>query len=71
MLAFKLHSLGLVQLQGNYVTPRFDLYRQYFRGKLSSPLSVGTPGTMNSSLQELENPLIGGIGVDQPNSMLG
>jgi hypothetical protein len=35
MLAFKLHSLGLVQLQGNYVTPRFDLYRQYFCGKLN------------------------------------
>ncbi len=31
--AFKLHSMGLVQLQGNYVTPRFDLYRQYFRMK--------------------------------------
>jgi hypothetical protein len=35
MLAFKLHSLGLVKLQGNFVTPRFDLYRQYFRDKLS------------------------------------
>ena len=35
VLAFKLHSMGLVQLQGNYVTPRFDLYRQYFRDRLS------------------------------------
>lgn len=35
MLAFKLHSLGLVKLQGNFVTPRFDLYRQYFRDKLN------------------------------------
>ena len=34
VLAFKLHSLGLVQSQGNYVTPRFDLYRQYFRDRL-------------------------------------
>lgn len=34
ILAFKLHSLGLVQLQGNDVTPRFDLYRQYFRERL-------------------------------------
>ncbi|MBD1896069.1 AAA-like domain-containing protein [Coleofasciculus sp. FACHB-129] len=33
--AFKLHSMGLVQLQGNYVTPRFDLYRQYFSDRLS------------------------------------
>jgi hypothetical protein len=33
VLAFKLHSIGLVKLQGNYVTPRFDLYRQYFRVK--------------------------------------
>ena len=28
--AFKLHSMGLVYLQGNEVTPRCDLYRQYF-----------------------------------------
>lgn len=35
VLAFKLHSMGLVHLQGNYVTPRFDLYRQYFRDRLS------------------------------------
>ncbi|HBE18493.1 MAG TPA: molecular chaperone Tir [Cyanobacteria bacterium UBA11149] len=35
VLAFKLHSMGLVQLQGNYVTPRFELYRQYFRDRLS------------------------------------
>jgi hypothetical protein len=38
--AFKLHSMGLVQLQGNYVMPRFDLYRQYFRVKQSYPVSV-------------------------------
>lgn len=36
--AFKLHSMGLVQLQGNYVTPRFNLYRQYFSIKLSPNL---------------------------------
>jgi hypothetical protein len=35
MLAFKLHSLGLVQLQGNEVTPRFDLYRKYFCERLT------------------------------------
>ncbi|NEQ46969.1 MAG: TIR domain-containing protein [Leptolyngbya sp. SIOISBB] len=29
--AFQLHSMGLVNLQGNDVTPRCDLYRQYFR----------------------------------------
>lgn len=34
MLAFKLHSLGLVHLQGNQVTPRFELYRQYFEERL-------------------------------------
>jgi serine/threonine-protein kinase len=34
VLAFKLHSLGLVQLQRNEVTPRFELYRQYFRDRL-------------------------------------
>lgn len=34
ILAFKLHSLGLVHLQGNEVTPRFTLYRQYFRDRL-------------------------------------
>lgn len=36
MHGFKLHSMGLVNLQGNYVTPRCDLYRQYFRVRLSS-----------------------------------
>ncbi|EAW37020.1 AAA-like domain-containing protein [Lyngbya sp. PCC 8106] len=30
VLAFKLHSMGLVDLQGDRVTPRCDLYRQYF-----------------------------------------
>lgn len=34
ILAFKLHSMGLVHLQGNEVTPRFDLYRHYFRERL-------------------------------------
>ena len=29
--AFQLNSMGLVSLQGNNVTPRCDLYRQYFR----------------------------------------
>ncbi|MBE9039427.1 AAA-like domain-containing protein [Oscillatoriales cyanobacterium LEGE 11467] len=33
-IAFKLHSMGLVHLQGNYVTPRFELYRQYFVDRL-------------------------------------
>ncbi|MBM0745538.1 AAA-like domain-containing protein (plasmid) [Phormidium sp. CLA17] len=30
ILAFKLHSLGLVTLASNHVTPRCELYRQYF-----------------------------------------
>ncbi|HBB35079.1 MAG TPA: molecular chaperone Tir [Cyanobacteria bacterium UBA9273] len=33
--AFKLHSMGLVHFHGNEVTPRCDLYRQYFRDRLS------------------------------------
>jgi hypothetical protein len=33
---FKLHSMGLVNLQGNEVTPRCNLYRQYFRTRLAS-----------------------------------
>jgi len=42
---FKLHSLGLVKLQGNQVTPRCNLYRQYF------PERLGVEGQMvyNSS----------------------
>lgn len=32
---FKLQSLGLVHLQGNEVTPRCDLYRQYFQERLT------------------------------------
>ncbi len=35
-LAFKLHSMGLVKLQGNCVMPRCDLYRQYFRVRLNT-----------------------------------
>lgn len=38
MQGFKLHSMGLVHLQGNEVTPRCNLYRQYFRVRLSSSL---------------------------------
>lgn len=34
MQAFKLHSMGLVNLQGNECSPRCDLYRQYFRDRL-------------------------------------
>ena len=32
--AFKLHSMGLVHRQGNDVTPRCELYRQYFKERL-------------------------------------
>ncbi|NJK99276.1 MAG: TIR domain-containing protein [Spirulinaceae cyanobacterium SM2_1_0] len=32
--AFKLHSIGLVSLQGNQVQPRCELYRRYFRDRL-------------------------------------
>lgn len=39
MQGFKLHSLGLVSLQGNDVTPRCDLYRQYFRLRLAPSIS--------------------------------
>jgi|694.fasta_scaffold01205_27 serine/threonine-protein kinase len=36
MLAFKLNGMGLVDLKGNEVTPRYDrLYRPYFRSHLS------------------------------------
>jgi len=38
MQGFKLHSMGLVQLQGNEVTPRCNLYRQYFRVRLAPSL---------------------------------
>jgi hypothetical protein len=30
-IRFKLHSIGLVHLHGNEVTPRCEVYRQYFR----------------------------------------
>ena len=33
---FQLLSMGLVHLQGNDVTPRCDLYRQYFQERLAS-----------------------------------
>jgi hypothetical protein len=34
--AFKLHSIGLVHLQGNEVVPRCYLYRHYLRDRLPS-----------------------------------
>jgi class 3 adenylate cyclase len=34
--AFKLESMGLVHLQGNELTPRFELYRRYFRERLGT-----------------------------------
>jgi serine/threonine-protein kinase len=34
MQAYKLHGMGLVNRQGNDVTPRCDLYRLYFRDHL-------------------------------------
>ena len=33
-LAFKLHGMGLVRLQGDRVVPRFKLYRRYFSDRL-------------------------------------
>jgi AAA-like domain/TIR domain/CHAT domain len=36
MQAFKLHSMGLVHLQGNEVTLRCNLYRDYFRDRMAS-----------------------------------
>jgi len=33
--AFQLHSMGIVHLQGNEVTPRCDLYRRYFADRLN------------------------------------
>lgn len=35
-LAFKLHSMGLVNLKGNEVVPRSQLYRKYFGERLTS-----------------------------------
>lgn len=35
MQGFKLHSMGLVHLQGNEVSPRCNLYREYFRIRLA------------------------------------
>ena len=32
---FKLHSLGLVHLQGNGAVPSFELYRRYFSDRLA------------------------------------
>lgn len=33
---YKLHSMGLIERQGDRVTPRCELYRQYFRDRLES-----------------------------------
>lgn len=34
---FKLHSMGLVHLQGNGAVPSFELYRRYFRDRIQLP----------------------------------
>jgi AAA-like domain/TIR domain len=36
MLAFRLHSMGLVHLQGNDISLRCNLYREYFRDRMAS-----------------------------------
>ena len=38
MQIYKLHSLGLVQREDNHVTPRCQLYRDYFRRVLNKEL---------------------------------
>lgn len=38
--SFKLHSIGLVHLQGNDVIPRCNLYRNYLRDRFSPQLKV-------------------------------
>lgn len=38
--AFKLESMGLVRLQGNDITLRFNLYRLYFQERLASELEI-------------------------------
>jgi hypothetical protein len=58
MQAFKLHSMGLVHLQGNYVTPRFELYRQYFCMKQNYPISV-------AAVEEIEARPLGGVEGDR------
>jgi AAA-like domain len=37
LLAFKLHSMGLVTLRGNQVVPSCELYRRYFSDRIPSP----------------------------------
>ncbi|MGF1480717.1 MAG: AAA-like domain-containing protein [Cyanophyceae cyanobacterium] len=36
LVAFKLHSMGLVRMQGNLAVPSCQLYQQYFRDRLAS-----------------------------------
>jgi hypothetical protein len=37
ILTYKLESMGLVKLQGDYVIPSCELYRLYFRNQLANP----------------------------------
>jgi hypothetical protein len=46
-LAFKLDSMGLVQLQGNEAIPRCDLYRNYFRDRLGDSIVRTSPSSPN------------------------
>lgn len=40
IITYKLQSMGLVQLQGNEVTPRCNLYKKYFQNRLETTLKV-------------------------------
>jgi class 3 adenylate cyclase len=54
-LAFKLNSMGLVHLQGNQVTIRYNLYRQYFRVKRNYPVSEAGKDGVQAAPKELGN----------------
>lgn len=58
IVKFKLNSLGLVLLQGDLVTIRNDLYRQYFRDRLTfsqaNSWQLSTPNPLNRG--EYHNP---------------
>jgi class 3 adenylate cyclase len=63
-LAFKLNSMGLVHLQGDRVTIRNNLYRQYFLARLrgDSPQYHGSP----SSVLDTKAPAPSGLSWSEP-----
>lgn len=61
LIAHKLESLGLIQLDGNWARPSCELYRLYFQEQLQSLEAIASPS------KELETPPAAANSFDRPD----